>query len=203
MLSFSQFLVEARKNTFSSTVYHGSNAIFKKFDRKKARVANDYFGGGIAYFTDEIPVAITYAKSMSRKTGEPIVYTVELKLNNYFDVNDEFTGQELIRLLPDDVEGFARGASMMKLGVNKFRVLSQLKNGDISLTGHQVFKGLSKGMVSSDAARQHLESLGYDGLRYNGGEHMNAQRHNVYLAYKPESIKIIKANRVIKKKKAG
>lgn len=194
MLSFKTYLGEAtNKNTFNGTLYHGSGTRFKEFDRKKARVANDYFGGGVAYFTDKLPVAATYARSMAKQSkGDPLIYTVEVKLNNYFDVDDTFTGLDLVRILPDDVEGFARGAGLLRLnGPDKFVVMTQLKMGKISLSGHDVFKGLSKGMVTSDAARRFLEKKGYDGLRYNGGEHMNAPRHNVYLAYDPNSIKIV------------
>lgn len=201
MQSFKSYLNEAvSKNRFSGTVYHGSGSRFNKFDQRKARVANDYFGGGVAYFTDKIPVAITYAKSMAKNTGgDPLIYEVQLKLNNYFDVDDKFTGEELKKVLPKDVEGFARGAGMLKLGSDKYKVISDLKSGVVTLTGHQVFKGLSKGMTSSDAAREHLRKIGYDGLRYNGGEHMSAPRHNVYLAYNANSVKIKKRMKVVKK----
>lgn len=34
-------------------VYHGSNILFKKFDQNKARLVNNFYGGGLAYFTDD------------------------------------------------------------------------------------------------------------------------------------------------------
>jgi hypothetical protein len=68
-----------------------------------------------------------------------------------------------------------------------------LKSGDLSLTGDEVFKGLSRGMVNTAKARQKLIDLGYDGLRYNGGKNMQmATEHDVYLAYDAGDIQIKK-----------
>ena len=44
-------------------LYHGTNQLFDKFEQSKSRVLNDYYGGGVAYFTDTLKVAHTYAKS--------------------------------------------------------------------------------------------------------------------------------------------
>lgn len=67
----------------------------------------------------------------------------------------------------------------------------------MKLTGDEVFKGLSKGMNTTAKAREHLISKGYDGLRYNGGVNMGmAKKHNVYLVYDANDIKIIKRQKV-------
>lgn len=192
MLSFKSFIVESKG--FTGTVYHGSGSRFSKFEQSKARIANDFYGGGVAYFTDDLGVGITYAKSMAKKTKEdPIVYTVKLKLNKIFDVDAVFTGKELIDILPSDIEDFARGAGLLGLNSDKYKVLADLKSGKVKLTGDQVFKGLSKGMNTTAKARQHLINNGYDGLRYNGGVNMGmAKKHNVYLAYDAKDIEIIK-----------
>jgi len=200
MKTFHQYLIET-KNTINGKLYHGSNAIFKQFDQRKSRVVNDYYGGGVSYFTDKLPVAVTYAKSMQKQYGgDQIIYTVTLKLNNCFDVDDVFTGKDLIDILPNDVEEFARGAGLLSLSSgDKFITIGRLERGKLELTGDQVFRGISKGMNQTAKARDYLVSKGYDGLRYNGGEHMNAPRHNVYLAYDAKSIKIEKAQRVKQK----
>lgn len=172
-------------------VYHGSNSVFERFDVKHARVVNDLYGGGIAYFTDASDIAMGYARSMQRKKGgKKVLYTVDLHLHKVFDIDHEFTGKELTKFLTKGKEDeFARGAGLLKVGVDTHDVVARLRSGDLSLTGEQVFKGLSRGGVNSAYAREKIASLGYDGLRYNGGL-MGGARHNVYLAYKLESISI-------------
>jgi hypothetical protein len=192
MISFRQYITESK--SFKGTVYHGSGYRFDKFEQSKARVVNDFYGGGTAYFTDDVGVAVTYAKSMAKKSKEdPVVYTVEIKINKLFDVDHEFTEKELVNILPADIEDFARGAGLLGLRTDKYAVIANLKAGKVKLTGDQVFKGLSKGMNTTAKAREHLISKGYDGLRYNGGVNMGmAKKHSVYLVYDANSIKIIK-----------
>lgn len=183
-------------------VYHGSNSIFKKFDQKKSRIINDFYGGGIAYFTDNLDVAKTYARSMSKKSGEPIIYEVDLNFRKLFDVDDTFKDKELLKILEhDDIEQFARGAGLLKFGgESKFTVLGRLREGKINLSGDQVFRGLSRGMNQTARARQILIDSGFDGLRYNGGLNMGmATKHSVYLAYKESNIKITKIFKMVKK----
>ena len=85
----------------------------------------------------------------------------------------------------------------MKAGVDKYSVMAKLKSGNLELTGEEVFKGLSRGMVNTAKARQKLISLGYDGLRYNGGVNMNmATKHDVYLAYNANDIRIKKVVKI-------
>lgn len=184
-------------------VYHGSNAKFDKFDQAHSRIINDFYGGGVAYFTDSIEVAKTYANSMFKsKGGGRYIYEVELSLENLFDVDHEFTGKELTKFFNDKtVEEFARGAGMLKFGgEDKYTVLGRLKSGDMKLSGNEVFKGLSRGMNQTAKARQMLVSLGYDGLRYNGGVNMAmATKHNVFLAYEADDIKILKTYKMVSK----
>lgn len=184
--------------------YHGTNARFKEFDQRHARIVNDFYGGGIAYFTSDTGVAINYAKSMVRtkKFGEPYVYKCTLTLHKTFDVDHKFTGKELTQFFTKEtVEEFARGASLLKLNSDKYAVISKLLSGDMTLTGEEVFKGLSRGMVNTAKTRQKLIDLGYDSLRYNGGVNMDmATKHDVYLVYKASDIKIDKIFKVIKKK---
>lgn len=182
--------------------YHGSNAKFAKFDQGKARIINDFYGGGVAYFTSNKDVAKTYANAMAKsKGGERYIYEVELNLKKIFDVDHKFTGKELTKFFdPKEAEDFARGAGLMKAGMDRYVVIGKLKDGDYELTGDQVFKGLSRGMVNTAKARQKLISLGYDGLRYNGGLNMNAAtKHDVYLVYNADDIKIKKLFKVVKK----
>jgi hypothetical protein len=187
VLSFKFFILENKG--FVGTVYHGTNALFDKFDQRKSRIINDNYGGGIAYFTDSLNLANTYAKNMAKKQGgNPIVYSVELKLNKMFDVDYEFTGKELIDILPVDVNDFARGAGLLGLNADEYKVISNLKSGNIKLTGEQVYRGLSKGNTQTAKARDHLIKKGYDGLRYNMPV---TPKQSVYLAYNANSIKII------------
>src|SRR4051812_47699859 len=107
-------------------LYHGSNAIFEQFDQKKARIQNDFYGGGVAYFTDDLTVAKSYAKGMSKKQGLPIVYSAEVSFRNLFDIDEEYKGKPLLKLLKMlALETFARGAKLLGLGVDKFKLFTQ------------------------------------------------------------------------------
>ena len=59
-------------------LYHGTNMAFDKFSKEMARLANDFYGGGVAYLSDSKPVAVTYAKSMvkTKKSGAPTILFV-------------------------------------------------------------------------------------------------------------------------------
>lgn len=208
MLRFSSFIrlvEEIETNPVSVDVYHGSGRLFNRFDQRQARIPNDHMGGGIAYFTDNHGVSKTYAKSMakSQKTDTPYVYHTKLKMKNVFDVDHEFSGEKLKHVLPNNPsehEDFARGAGLLNLGSDKYSVINKLRSGDMKLTGSQVFKGLSRGNVNTAKARDHLISKGYDGIRYNGGENMNAEtRHNVYMPYNADAISINKVTKIVKK----
>jgi len=205
MLSFKQFIreEESHANPVDVDVFHGSGRRFDKFNQNFGRVKNDFMGGGIGYFTSSHHVAKSYAKNGARfaKTDTPLVYHTKLKMNNVFDVDHHFHGDKLKHVLPDEKkhEEFARGAGLLRAGADKYDVLSKLKHGHLKLTGHQVFQGLSKGGVNSDDARDHLIKKGYDGLRYNGGQNMDqAEKHDVYIPYKADSITIHKRT-VLKK----
>jgi hypothetical protein len=174
------------------SVFHGSNAKFKEFAAKSKRVENDFFGGGIAYFTDDQKVALTYSRAMTyRYGGEEYLYKVDLNLDKVFDVDTIYSGAELQKFFAYiKVEAFARGAGLLKLGTDKYSVISALELGHFTLTGHDVFKGLSQGNVNSSGAEKILMKLGYDGLRYNGGDNMSAGKHNVYMPYYANDITI-------------
>jgi hypothetical protein len=174
------------------TAYHGTNVKFSRFDRARARISNDNFGGGI-YLADDIRVAKQYANAMAKKYGgERIIYKINANMQKIFDVDAEFTGKPLLKLIQgNNLEAFARYAGLLSLGVDKFKVLSGLKDGSATLYGSQIFRGLSHGMVQTAKARDRLEKLGYDGLRYNGGNvQLGATAFNAYIAYNVMDLKI-------------
>lgn len=173
--------------------YHGTNQKFDKFSQEKARLSDDYYGGGTAYFTNTEAIAKTYARAMVRKYGgSNVIYKVELRLNKIFDVDDIFTGKELTKFIKSgNTEQFARGAGLLSLGKDKYKTLASLVAGDVQLSGKEVFKGLSNGMVNTARAREILKRLNYDSLRYNGGEMMGGTKHDVYIVYKDSDIKIL------------
>lgn len=174
--------------------YHGSNARFDKFDVNLARVTNDFYGGPL-YFTDELSVAKSYARTMSRKEGIPLVYEVKLNMKKTFDIDQKFTGDELVNFVKakGHPEEFASGAGLLRLGNDRIKTLSDLKSGNLVLTGESVFRGLSRGMINSLDARKSLIKLGYDSLRYNGGRMgiPGATNHNVYIPYNASMITIM------------
>lgn len=191
MLSFQEFLIEAKYD-----VVHGSGTKFTKFSQAHARLKNDYYGGGVAYFTDHHETGKNYAKNMSKKTKTPHLYHSTLEMHNVFDVDKHYTGEHLTHLLPKDHETFARHAGLLKLGDDKYHTLGKLASGSMSMTGDQIFRGLSHGMSNTSKARDHLIKKGYDGLRYNGGIQTRGIHHNVYIPYKDDAITINKIEKL-------
>lgn len=176
------------------TLYHGSNAEFSEFDQSRAKIVNDLYGGGIAYFTDSVSVAQSYARTMTKaRGGTPVLYKVNLRLGQVFDVDDTFSGPELMEFVKHAAskDAFLRGARLLSLGTDKYKVLHQLEAGEITLTGDQVFRGLSGGMINTAVVRKILQKMGYDTLRYTGGLIMGQEQHNVYLAYYADNIEIL------------
>lgn len=180
-------------------VFHGSGTEFDQFKESSSRVKDDYYGGGIGYFTDDKAIAGQYAKAMTKlvKSKNPLasekIYTVSLTLNKLFDIDAIYTGRELTKFI-NNPEDFARKAGMLPLGVDKYDVIAKLKIGDYEMTGDQLFKGLSDGMKSTEKAREQLKKMGYDGLRYNGGKVKgfgSGRQHNVFIPYYPDRIKIV------------
>lgn len=204
---FKTFLKESKG--FSGTVYHGTAGKFDEFSQDKARVFNDFFGGGVAYFTSDLNVAITYAKAARKRSREGIgrIYTCSVTFEKTFDVDSKFTGKDLLDILPEgrkEREEFARGAGILG-GANRddmYTTLVRLDQGKLSLTGKQVFDGLSRGMVNTAKTRDYLKKKGYDSLRYNGGENMGMKRHDVYIAYYAKDIQIEKRQRIKSPEKA-
>ncbi len=183
-------------------VFHGSNKKFDKFSAKAKRVTNDFYGGGIAYTTDDKNVALTYSRAMTyRYGGEEYLYQLHLNLKNIFDVDTVFTGKELTEFLKYiKPEEFLRSAGLLTAGTDKYALISKLSSGNLMLNGKEVFKGLSKGLVDSSGAEAILKKMGFDGLRYNGGDNMGTGRHNVYIPYYEDSIKIEKTFKVQRKR---
>lgn len=187
---------ELFEDTLKLRLYHGGGADFDYFDDSKARSPNDFYGGGVAYFTDSEQIARSYAQAAKKRTGQGVLYEVKLTLENTFDVDAMFTGDDLVCLLPKKLEDFARGAGLMRAGVDKFRVLARLEKGRVELTGEQVFKGLSNGGVNTTRARELLKKKGYDSLRYTGGVNMGGEEHNVYLPYYDSQITILNKSQI-------
>lgn len=175
-------------------LYHGSGMLFDDFDQKLSRVPNDYYGGGICYLTSSYEVAKTYAKSSGRKTGALFVYDVDLKPKKIFDVNDVFSGKELLDLISTlKIEEFARNANLLSLNSDKYTVIATLQRGKIIVTGDVLFRALSYGMSRTEFARKILIKNGYDCLRYNGGLNVpDSPPHDVFIPYKANIINIIK-----------
>lgn len=201
--SFNQHLFESSestKNPVTVTAYHGSGHKFTEFSQIHAKIPNDFYGGGIGYFTDSRDVAGTYAHASSKVTRTPHVYHTELKMDNVFDVDHKFSGQKLKNLLPKDTREFAKAVGLLNASNmdNENSILGSLERGDTELSGHDLFWGLSKGGTKTAQARDHLiKRGGYDGLRYNGGVNMNqATRHNVYIPYNAHSISIKQIERL-------
>lgn len=179
-------------------LYHGTGHLFRKFDPGKARTRNDYYGGGAAYLTDNPVVASGYANAGRRKTGNGYIYKVKTDLKNVFDTTKMHPGESVAKMLPDDVESFARSAGLLKYGTNKHQVIANLKAGKTPMSGDDIFKGLSRD-GQTHKAREHLKKLGFDGLKHVGGMIAKGRKHNVYIPYSSDDIKIDKILRIKKK----
>lgn len=191
------------------TVYHGTNELIDRFDQSKSRVVNDYYGGGVAYFTESLDSARTYANGAFKRknSGERYVYVARLATRKVFDVDDVFTGKELQKFFQKrtDVELIARGAGLLTAGKDKYVTIGQLEAGEMELTGDQIFKGLSKGMNYTAKVTEFLKNMNYDTLRYNAGGY-GTPKHSIYIAYDSSNISIVEislydsaGNRFIKK----
>jgi hypothetical protein len=202
MKEFKQHLFESQiksRNPVNVDAYHGGGRKFDKFSQVHAKIPNDFYGGGVGYFTDSKPIAETYARSSAKTTGTPHLYHTTLAMSNVFDVDHVFTGNKLTSLLPKDTRKFAQHAGLLHAGNmdNENSILGDLERGNTSLSGHQLFWGLSEGGTKTAKARDHLIKNGFDGLRYNGGVNMRQEtNHNVYIPYNADSIKINKVARL-------
>lgn len=177
-------------------MYHGSNVIFKSFDANRARLQNDNFGGGVAYLTTNKSLAVVYAKSMSRRGGEPIIYTVQTTFRKTFDTETLFQGKDVLRFIKDvKLEDFAKGAKILVYGMDKYTVINNLKSGITGLTGKQIFDGLSNGNTQTLRARETLVKLGYDSIHYKTPDNVN----DVYITYKDTNVRIDKIERFVRK----
>lgn len=177
--------------------YHGTATAFDRFDQSFARVRNDHFGGGVAYFTDNKSVAIQYAEAMYKMAKHKVsfaaklVYNIRLKFSKLFDIKMIFTGKELTKLISGtNLELFARNAGLLKLGTDKYDVFEGLKTGNTGLTGEQVFLGLSEHQQKTEKARTILKKNGYDGLKYYGAKIFGSIPHTIYLPYNQSQITI-------------
>lgn len=187
------FLTES----FEGTVYHGSGNDFNTFKQSEARTLNDYYGGGIAYFTDNKDVAKSYARTTAKRPGSqnnPTLYTVRLSIHNPFIVPKVYSGNELKKFIPksiQDMDNFLRNCGLLTYGVDKYKIINDINAGKYEMSGDTIFKGLSIRQTNTIAARETLISLGFDGLQYDGGKITRGIHHNVWLPYYEKQITII------------
>lgn len=188
--------------------YHGTAIKFDSFDGGKARVSNDYYGGGFAYFTSNKTVAVGYAKSamIRLKSNTPYVIEVELNFKRLFDATDNQIDvsqlKDIVDSLGNKLESFARGAGLLNFGTSIPLVLSDLKAYKAKMTGAQFFAGLSRAYGSMENARKFLQLRDYDGLKHTGGQvtrdKMGTPDHIVYIVYDPAVIESFKRFKVPK-----
>ncbi len=190
--------------------FHGTAAKFDSFDGGKARVSNDYFGGGHSYFTSNKNVAVGYASSamIRMKSKTPYVIAVDLHFKKLFDARDNktYTGDELkhmikeFKLTQKDLDTLARGAGIMTVMSSPYQIIVGLERGTTKLTGKQFFNGLTRLRGSMENARKFLQSKGYDGLAHTGGQvtrdMMGTPNHVVFIVYDPNVIQTFKRFRV-------
>lgn len=203
MKAFKEHLYESApeaKNPVKVDTFHGSGHSFTEFSQIHAKIPNDFYGGGIGYFTDSRKIGESYAKASSKVTRTPHLYHTTLDMKNVFDVDHKFSGKKLTGLLPKDTRAFAKHAGLLNASNmdQENSILGNLERGDTELSGHQLFWGLSEGGTKTAKARDHLIRHGqYDGLRYNGGVNMKQDtKHNVYIPYNADSISINKVDRL-------
>lgn len=185
-----------KKELHESTIslYHGTSGHFTKFSQASARSANDLWGGGVGYFTDDEGIAQSYARAANKrvKKGETVM-KVDLSVSNPFDVTKEYSGQDTLTYFNKSgmkAEDFLRFAGKMGLGADKYVLSAKLKAGELAMTGGEIFKGISKNQMAGAAARDLLIKMGHDSLIYSGGDNMGGKKHKVYIAYDPNKITI-------------
>lgn len=210
MKSFKKFnLIEKKivSESFKGQMWHGTNAKFDKFEQRMARVQNDLYGGGVAYFTDNRKIAEGYAKSSLKRKGapknpEPWLYKVDLDLKNIFDIERSYNYDFVKQFVKNDksstVEKFLRDAGVLNNSFMKsigasdiFSVISKFNNGSLNLTGDQLFNAIGNNSANSSKARDIFYKMGYDGLTHQGGlRGGTGGKHKVIIVYDSSKIKI-------------
>ena len=184
-------------------LYHGTSNVFDKFDEKYARLKNDFYGGGLAYLTDSYEIAKSYSKASKKydKSDKiPRILTVKTSFKKTFDIDKEYVDDDFLKLISSiDIDKFSRGAGLMSLGSDTSAVKYNVKKGNVNLKGDQIYKGLEKAFNNQTyKVRKHLEKCGFDSLRYNGGLQIKTEHeHDVYIAYRASTLKIIKVEELI------
>lgn len=183
-------LLELLDTTLKDTLFHGGIDFDGEFRQDMSRSPNDYFGGGVAYFTDNHEVALKYAKNAGKRSGKlPVVYNVKLTIKNNFDVDKKYNSELFLDSIKD-LDKFIRNSSIGEYNDPIYVTKQKLKSG-IEITGKSIFKGLSNNHQNSGRAREILIDLGFDGLRYTGDED-SMNPYNVWLPYNSDQVSIVK-----------
>lgn len=196
MISFKEFIKES---PVSGVFYHGSGNDFDKFEQSASRSKNDLFGGGVAYFTDNIDVARSYSTNAARRRDSldqtKILYTVRLNLKKAFDTTVKELDSKLVsQLIPDkpsEQDHFGRDLKVYKGDVNRHNFIFKIKSGEVKVSGEALWNAISSRGTNTVKGRNTLKSSGFDGLIYEGGHITRQVKHKVVIPYNPSSIKII------------
>ncbi len=154
-------------------MYHGTSQGGHTMFDPYGKARYGLFGAG-SYFTDSKDVAESYTKK--GKGNQPQVYETYLNITNPIDMDAPAVPAEWKRAMPD--------VDFPKSGTNEdfYRALEEYFEGNEYPRWE-----------AAETAMEVIEGMGYDGITHIGGGRVNAdgERHQVYIAFRPEQIKNI------------
>jgi hypothetical protein len=154
-------------------MYHGTSQGGHTMFDPYGKARYGLFGAG-SYFTDSKAIAESYTKK--GKGNQPQVYETYLNITNPIDMDAPAVPAEWKRAMPD--------VDFPKSGTNEefYRVMEEYFEGNEYPRWE-----------AAETAMEVIEGMGYDGITHIGGGRVNAdgERHQVYIAFRPEQIKNI------------
>lgn len=154
-------------------MYHGTSQGGHTMFDPYGKARYGLFGAG-SYFTDSKVIAESYTKK--GKGDQPQVYETYLNITNPIDMDAPAVPAEWKRAMPD--------VDFPKSGTNEdfYRVMEEYFEGNEYPRWE-----------AAETAMEVIEGMGYDGITHIGGGRVNAdgERHQVYIAFRPEQIKNI------------
>lgn len=170
-------------------LYHGTNVEVKSYDPSRADVGALY-GPGF-YMTENPKIASGYASEIGKPNNVLKVHTV---IKNPFDIdapiskaviesiNKVLVQRSMEPLMPPSENPFLKSLNISE------------KMRETLLSGGNTWHRLER-RLGGAGANEVLQAAGFDGITHVGGKLSGGEKHQVWIAFKPEQIKSATGNR--------
>lgn len=170
------------------TLYHGSYV-----SGIKSMVGADEYTIGIGlYCTSQAKDAIGYARRRARqRNGQPFLYEGVVENLKLCDLRNDENVNRIMSRFSQFLEN-EKNKPDIKWNVYSLmeKVVSKIKNNEIKAWN-------LKEIGLNDTFTRFMQSQGYDGLiAFEGGEEKDIGRHDTYLIFHPEKVKVNKEQRI-------